>query len=71
MPNRDGTGPLGQGTKTGRGLGSCNNNSTENTNQTFFGRFFNWCRGGNGRGRNRSGKGQGQRNRFGNANQQK
>ena len=23
MPNRDGTGPAGQGPKTGRGLGSC------------------------------------------------
>jgi len=24
MPNRDGTGPLGQGPLTGRGLGRCN-----------------------------------------------
>ncbi len=23
MPARDGTGPLGQGTRTGRGMGSC------------------------------------------------
>lgn len=27
MPNRDGTGPKGQGPRTGRGLGNCNNNA--------------------------------------------
>jgi hypothetical protein len=33
MPARDGTGPLGQGSRTGRGMGKCN--STEaNVNKT-------------------------------------
>jgi len=27
MPRRDGTGPLGQGTKTGRGLGNCDSSN--------------------------------------------
>jgi len=54
MPNRDGTGPLGQGAKTGRNLGNCDNNSSTNSNQTLFGRFCGWCFGaGRGRGRNR------------------
>jgi len=69
MPNKDGTGPLGQGTQTGNGLGNCNNNSSENNNKTFFGRFLKWCRGnGNGRGRKRNGNGQGKG--FGKGNQQ-
>ena len=31
MPNKDGTGPAGKGSRTGRGLGNCapNNNDTE------------------------------------------
>lgn len=33
MPRRDGTGPLGQGSKTGRGLGNCN--STNSFNRGF------------------------------------
>jgi len=69
MPNKDGTGPLGQGAKTGKGLGNCNNNSSENSNQTFFGRCRKWCRGkGNGWGRNRNGNGQSRG--FGNGNRQ-
>jgi hypothetical protein len=28
MPNKNGTGPTGNGPKTGRGLGACENNST-------------------------------------------
>jgi hypothetical protein len=29
MPKRDGTGPLGKGPMTGRGLGSCNNGDAQ------------------------------------------
>lgn len=29
MPKRDGTGPMGQGPMTGRGLGKCNNSGKE------------------------------------------
>ncbi|KKP35954.1 hypothetical protein A2483_02595 [Candidatus Peregrinibacteria bacterium RIFOXYC2_FULL_33_13] len=32
MPNFDKTGPIGQGPKTGRQLGSCNENRTSNVN---------------------------------------
>ena len=39
MPNMDGTGPRGQGSLTGRGLGACNK-ATESNNQSR----------GNGRG---------------------
>lgn len=46
MPGGDGTGPLGQGSKTGRGLGNCT--STPGTKRTFFG-----FGGGLGRGRGR------------------
>jgi len=42
MPARDGTGPMGRGTRTGRGMGNCGSlsgdaNQTANTglNQTF------------------------------------
>jgi hypothetical protein len=28
MPNKDGTGPEGQGPQTGRGLGNCHNKKT-------------------------------------------
>jgi len=35
MPNRDGTGPLGQGILTGRGLGPCGRGLA-------FGRGFRW-----------------------------
>ena len=37
MPNRNGTGPMGQGSKTGRGLGQCNVESA-NINRAGFGR---------------------------------
>lgn len=33
MPARDGTGPLGQGSRTGRGMGNCNSTKT-NVSQT-------------------------------------
>ena len=44
MPNLDGTGPMGQGPKTGRGMGDCE--GTSNTQQGF----------GNGQGRRRGGR---------------
>ena len=31
MPNKDGTGPLGQGTKTGRKLGNCKKSDSDIT----------------------------------------
>jgi len=49
MPNLNGTGPTGQGSQTGRGLGNCNpaNNSNEQQNkQRPLGGFF---RRGSGR----------------------
>lgn len=33
MPFRDGTGPLGEGPKTGRGLGSCNSKKKPSFNE--------------------------------------
>ena len=62
MPARDGTGPQGQGTRTGRGLGNCSQNSKDNFDTAFnfnrprgfgrrdFGRDFGRGRGF-GRGR--------------------
>lgn len=52
MPARDGTGPLGQGARTGRGMGGCGSaagvrgqvpNTTPMTNQPFHwgGRVWN------------------------------
>ena len=36
MPGLDGTGPMGQGSRTGRGLGRCNPaNDTANSNNNF------------------------------------
>ncbi|RLB85104.1 MAG: hypothetical protein DRH24_03080 [Deltaproteobacteria bacterium] len=46
MPNRDGTGPMGKGRKTGRGQGTCN---------PAGGSFSN-----NEQGRRNSGRGSGQ-----------
>ncbi len=46
MPRRDGTGPMGKGSMTGRGLGACTDNN-EIRQQSGFG--FG-CRRGFGRG---------------------
>ena len=43
MPKFDGTGPSGQGSQTGRGLGKCNNGKTTS--------WFRGCFGGFGRKR--------------------
>jgi len=47
MPARDGTGPLGQGTMTGRGAGLCRGNPNKNANgKNWFSRFsFTNCFG--------------------------
>lgn len=42
MPRFDGTGPMGQGTMTGRGLGTCNGDSKSVTKLDFN------CRSGRG-----------------------
>ncbi len=47
MPNRNGTGPDGQGSKTGRGLGTCGDGTPQKSR-----RFFGLGRGfGRGLGR--------------------
>ena len=57
MPRGDGTGPSGQGSMTGRGLGSCGSDSEKNTpNKPRLGRL-NGSR--IGRGLNRIGRGLG------------
>ncbi len=58
MPGFDGTGPEGRGSMTGRGLGNCNPNTQDQTNQTAqnqpnprpVNRFFGWFRRGTGYG---------------------
>jgi len=71
MPNKDGTGPLGQGAKTGRKLGNCKNNSNDFEKLGFFGRMFRNRKGKGRRGGKRNGNGQGQGKGYGNGNQQK
>ena len=52
MPRRDGTGPMGEGSKTGRGLGVCNTaEMTANTSEKGITGF------GSGKGCRRGGKG--------------
>ena len=64
MPNFDKTGPQGQGPKTGRGMGNCDNNFAQQ-NVGFFGRVFGRGRGrGNGQGFGR-GRGRGNGQGFG------
>lgn len=48
MPRRDGTGPMGLGSKTGRGLGPCKGEIDKSNVIAGFGRAF-----GNRRGRGR------------------
>ena len=53
MPNRDGTGPNGNGPKTGRGQGNCqkdNGNNEEQNSSNFRGRERG-CLNGRGCGR--------------------
>ncbi|QBG48482.1 hypothetical protein EGM51_14140 [Verrucomicrobia bacterium S94] len=65
MPNRNGTGPNGEGPMTGRGAGNCTNNGAARGQQTTrLGRAMrrgNRCGGGRGmgmRGNGRNGAGQ-------------
>lgn len=51
MPFRDGTGPLGQGPKTGRGLGYCSSYGQPGYANPAPGRGFGFRRGGFGFGR--------------------
>ena len=50
MPRGDGTGPNGQGPRTGRGLGTCKGSGGKYTNRTRVGRSRGGRRQG-GRGR--------------------
>jgi hypothetical protein len=69
MPRGDGTGPMGQGPKTGRGLGPCGDGNGRPTRPRLgimqrAGNFFrrgqgNNSRGGFGRGGRGSGQGRG------------
>ena len=52
MPNRDGTGPMGQGQGTGGGWGACTSGTTEGPGM------------GGSRGRGGRGGGRGHRNQF-------
>ena len=50
MPNKDGTGPNGQGPMTGRWMGNCNNGwgqmiSSDDNRWGFFGGFRRFFRG--------------------------
>ena len=53
MPKRDGTGPMGQGTMTGRGLGNCNDGEIMNSGFGMGRRFGRGMGCSNGRGYNR------------------
>ena len=58
MPNKDGTGPNGQGPMTGRGMGNCNGGGQmRNSDETrwgflekMWGFFWRGCRRWQGRG---------------------
>jgi len=51
MPRRDGTGPMGDGTMTGRGMGFCNNKHTFRQQGLGFGARLGYgCRRGFGNG---------------------
>lgn len=56
MPNKNATGPNGEGSRTGRGLGNCGNNNPE-TDDTDKKRVFGQR---NGQGRKMRGQNQGQ-----------
>lgn len=62
MPNRDKTGPEGQGPKTGRGLGNCRQNNPDGSeDSTQFGAGMGQGRraGDGGKGSGGGGRGQG------------
>jgi len=45
MPNRDGTGPMGMGQRTGRGAGVCAGNVIQGYVEHFTPRWYGWGRG--------------------------
>ena len=52
MPNRDGTGPMGMGPRTGRGAGVCAGDEIQGYVEQVTPRWYDWGRGrGRGRGR--------------------
>lgn len=51
MPGFDGTGPLGQGPRTGGGFGRCNSEDFQPTGRAMGRGFRGGCRGGRGMGR--------------------
>jgi len=55
MPGRDKTGPAGEGSMTGRGMGQCVDNTESASDVAAVGRGFGrrGCRGGRGQGRRR------------------
>ncbi len=63
MPARDGTGPRGQGSRTGRGLGPCgdgtNQSGINSQNQTWSQRVVNGLSSMFGRRRGQQGGGRG------------
>ena len=66
MPGRDRTGPMGQGTMTGRGAGLCAGQASTGRSGGFGGRGFGRGRGGGGGGgRGGGGRGYGQGGGFG------
>jgi len=62
MPNRDKTGPSGEGEKTGRGKGPCGTDKTDETTEKQLDNQRGTGRGpfGNGKPRGGAGKGNGQ-----------
>lgn len=59
MPRGDGTGPQGQGSKTGRGLGPCGTGTEESVNPGERIGFFQRLGRGLGFGQKGAGRGQG------------
>ncbi len=68
MPARDGTGPEGRGSKTGRGLGPCSGTAqtpdqgAQGASTSWLGRLFRRRRG-SGQGRSQRGSGSRGQNR--------
>lgn len=69
MPRGDGTGPLGQGPKTGKGLGKCGSKRS-NTTKTILDDVRQRLKRGNSQTDNRSLRGQGSGQGLGRGNKQ-
>ena len=55
MPNRDGTGPMGMGPRTGHGAGVCAGNEIQGYAEHVTPRWYGWGRGRSRRRRFRGG----------------